>query len=107
MVKEAWREFFDDEMTRNALNNSEVFRGYVRSELQREESREKIAAMRTVEEEARLERKIDEFQKHINSNEKLKVYLKKAKAALDADPELAKKVDQNFINGLKLLDFEE
>ena len=107
MVKEAWEEFFEDDMTRKSLDSSEVFCEYARSELKREESREKLAAIKEAEEEAKLERNIDNFQKKVDSDEKLKGYLKKAKEALEKDPELAKKVDPNFVNGIKLLDLEK
>lgn len=107
MVDEAWKEFFDDEMTRKAFNDSEVFQAFARAELEREKLRERRAAAAESDEKARLEQQMEAFAKKLEETPELKAHLKRAKAALEKDPELAKKVDPNFVNGIKLLNLED
>ena len=107
MVDEAWKEFFDDEMTWKAFNDSEVFQAYARAELSREAVRTGKAIEAELDMKSQAMQQLDEFQEKLDADPKLRERFKKAKAALDSDPELAKKVDPNFINGIRLLNLED
>jgi hypothetical protein len=107
LVDEAWKDFYKDKETWEAFNNSEVFKSFARAELERDKLRERRAAKKELDEEVRLEEQFEAFAKKVSESPELKAHLKRAKAALEKDPELAKKVDPGFVNGIKLLNLED
>jgi hypothetical protein len=104
------RSFLADDMTRKACEDSEIFMNYARSEMARERAENRKIAEK-IEQMAREEdivlTQLDDFRKKVAENPALAKKLKQAKVALEADPELAKKVDPNFIEGIKLLNLED
>jgi hypothetical protein len=104
MNDEVWKDFFADNQTKRVLDSSEVWRNYSQAELVREQLREVNAANKTIDNENQLMATLDEFRQKIAENPALKAELKKASDILEQHPELKEKVDQNFINGLELLD---
>jgi hypothetical protein len=104
------RNFMADHMTKRACDESEIFQAYAKIELAREAS-EKAGklddAERQIDEENRVFDQLDAFRKKVAESPALARKFKMAKAALEANPELAKKVDSRFIDGIKLLDIEE
>jgi hypothetical protein len=103
MRDEVWKEFFIDHDTERAFASSEVFQNYARAELAREEMRKASAIKQKLDEESELLDQLEAFKEKIASDPVLKLRFLKAKAALEANPELIKQVDPNFINGLKIL----
>ncbi len=108
------RNFLADHMTKRACDESEIFCEYAKIELAREaaeHAEKKVAAVDNVErqinEENRVFDQLDEFRNKVANNPALARKLKMAKAALEQNPELAKSVDPRFIDGIKLLDFED
>ena len=100
---EAWKEFFDDKMTRNVLNGSEVFRNYERAELQREALREKLAAQKQEQDETQATAMLEAIEKKIASSSALRDKLIKAKQAIETVPGLRHKVDPKLIEALNLI----
>jgi uncharacterized membrane-anchored protein YjiN (DUF445 family) len=107
MMDEVYKDFFTDHQTRRVLESSEVWRNYSKSELARDEIRQKRATDEKLDTENKLMAQIEEFRQKVASNPELKAYFKKVKATLEAHPELTAKVDPNFISGIELLDLED
>lgn len=107
MMDEVYKDFFTDHQTRRVLDSSEVWRNYSRAEIARDEIRQKIATEERFDKENQLMAQIEEFRQKVASNPELKAYFKKAKAALEAHPELIAKVDPNFVAGIEMLDLED
>lgn len=107
MKDQVWKEFFTDTQTDRALDNSEVFKAYAKTEILRDDLRKKNAVLNALEQETSALNEIDEFNKKIAANPLLKAKLKQARDHLEMNPELIKTVDPNFIRGLQLLDLDE
>ena len=89
----------------DALLDSEIFREYMKNELRREASEK---AQYEASKYDRIEKDLDDqiaaheaLEKAAN-DEKLKEYLTKCVAALEANPELKNKIDKKFIAALEL-----
>jgi len=98
-----FKDFFKDTQTQKALDSSEVFREYIKAELERE----KNDKVQRVEDENNIWKDLNDFKQKVASNKELKEKLKKAQAFLKENPEEAKKVDPDFILGLELLELED
>ena len=107
MNDEVWKDFFDDTQTRRAMNSSEVWRNYSQSELAREQIQKANAVTATLDHENQVMADIAAFRQKVADDPALKAHLKKAADVLKQHPELKEKVDQNFLNGLELIDFED
>lgn len=107
MNDEAWKNFFDDDQTRRVLNSSEVWRNYVQAELERESLKKANTMQVILDRENQLMADVDAFRQKVADNPALKSYLKRAADVLKQHPELKERVDQNFLNGLELLDLED
>jgi hypothetical protein len=107
MIDEVYKDFFTDHQTNRVMESSEVWRNYSRSELARDDIRQKRAMDENLDKENKLMAQVEEFRQKIANNPELKAYFKKVKATLDAHPELISKVDPNFIKGIELLDLED
>ena len=107
MNDQVWKDFFDDDQTRRVMNSSEVWRNYSQAELVREQLQKANAVAAALDHENKVMADIEAFRQKVASEPALKAYLKKAVGALKEHPELEEKVDQNFLNGLKLLDLED
>jgi hypothetical protein len=102
-----------DDQDWKAAISSEVFRNYVMAQLQQEVVEE---ANRETEEQ-KLERETAEMDQALTAMEQLEQRIKRspqlmarfriAKAALLNHPELADKVDPNFVKGIMMLDLPE
>jgi hypothetical protein len=106
MKDEVWKEFFTDNETRRSLESSEVFMSYAKSELQRDELKKKARFEEKVNTENSIMEEVEIFREVVANSPELKERFKMAKAALEAHPELAEKVDPDFIRGLELIHFE-
>lgn len=107
MNDEVWKDFFDDTQTRRVMNSSEVWRNYSQAELAREQLQKANAVAKTLDHENQVMAEIAAFREKVAGDPALKAYLKKAAEVLKQHPELKEKVDQNFLNGLELLDLED
>lgn len=104
---EVWQDFFTDHLTRRALESSEVWRNYSRTELARDALREKRAAEEVIDNENQLLADIEAFRTRVAQSPKLKGYLQKVAKFLEENPEMKSKVNESFLNGLELLDLED
>lgn len=108
MHDKSWKSAFSDEMTKKALDSSEVFQNYIQQEMKKEafyKSADHVISEienRVAEEEAVLE-KIEAFQNKVASDPVLRKRLKQARNVIEDNPQLAAKVDPDFISGLQLL----
>ncbi len=92
-----------------AAMDSEIFREYVKAELDRE-AQEKIDEPLNMvnnletqlDEELQTYAELEAFQKQVDASPVLKEYFKKCRALL-TNEDLRSKVDPNFINGIELL----
>jgi hypothetical protein len=107
MNDEVWKDFFDDTQTKRAMNSSEVWRNYSQAELAREQLQKANSVNAALDHENQVLADIAIFREKVANNPSLKAYLKKAAGVLKEHPELKEKVDQNFLNGLALLDLED
>lgn len=107
MNDEVWKDFFDDTQTNRVLQSSEVWRNYCQAELEREQLHTANALQAKLDRENQVMADVEAFRAKVASNLELKAYLKKAAQVLKEHPELRDKVDDNFINGLELLDLED
>ena len=107
MNDQVWKDFFDDDQTRRVMNSSEVWRNYSQAELAREQLQKANAVAATLDHENKVMADIETFRAKVANDPALKAKLKKAADVLKEHPELEEKVDQNFLNGLKLLDLED
>jgi hypothetical protein len=107
MNDEVWKDFFDDTQTRRVMNNSEVWRNYAQAELAREQLKKANNISAQLDQENQIMADIAAFREKVAGDPALKAYLKKAADVLKQHPELKEKVDQNFLNGLELLDLKD
>lgn len=107
MVDEVWKDFFKDQQTERAFNNSEVWRNYSRAEIERDMLREKRAAESIIDKENNIMESVEQFRLKVSNDPILKAKLKKVAELLEQQPELKAKTDPNFVKGLSLIDFEE
>lgn len=103
----AYKAFVRDDATEESLRSSEVFMAYRQAELTREAELEKRAAVAKERERADALQAVEEFNKKVASSPELKAKFKQIKAYLDENPGVAAKVDQNFIEGINMLDLDE
>lgn len=101
------RPNFND-MDWQSVLDSEIFRNYMKSELQKEaDQKTEETSPEFLEKQAQdkiyLLEEINKFRAKVASNPKLHEYFKQCRKALATNKELAKKVDPNFIAGIKLL----
>lgn len=97
-----------------AVCDSEIFREFVAQELQKEaheESQKQARQLEDLEKQAEEEeRMLDAFadlNKEILKNEPLRKKLVQARNYINAHPEVLEKTDENFVNGLMMLDLGE
>jgi hypothetical protein len=107
MNDEVWKDFFDDAQTRRAMDSSEVWRNYSQAELARDQLKTAKAMEVSLDHENQTMAEVEAFRQKVAGDPALKAYLKKAAGVLKEHPELKDKVDQNFLNGLDLLDLED
>lgn len=100
----AYKAFKRDDVTEEALRSSEIFMRYRAAEMQRENELKNINAELADANETEILNSVAEFQKKVKASPELLNKLKQVKAYLDANPEIISSVDQDFINGLNMLE---
>lgn len=101
------RPNFND-MDWQSVLDSEIFRNYMKSELQKEAEQKDVQSSpeyleNQAQEQLHLMQQLNDFREKVASNPKLHQYFKQCREILATNKELAKKVDPNFIAGIKLL----
>lgn len=99
-----------DDQDWEAVNDSEIFREYVKNELKKEAAKKEDSIdqfEKALDEELLTYAELEQFQKQVDSKPKLREYFIKCKLALEKNPELRNKVDKKFIQGIFLLDLSE
>jgi len=101
------RPNFND-MDWQSVLDSEIFRNYMKSELQKEadlnyEKSSPEYLEKQSQEELKIYEQLNDFRAKVASSTKLKEYFKQCRKILATNKELAKKVDPKFIQGIKLL----
>lgn len=101
------RPDFND-MDWQSVLDSEIFRNYMKSELQKEayDNNEKSSPEyleKQAKEELKIYQELDSFRDKVASSPKLQEYFKQCKKILATNKELAKRVDPKFIAGINLL----
>lgn len=92
-----------DDMDSKALFGSEVFRNLINIEAQ-EKAR---AEQESKDLEKKALQELDEFQKKVNTNPVLKNEFKKLQQRFIEDSEFRKSANQDFVQGVLLLSFED
>ena len=72
MIDEIYNEFFADNQTERALDNSEVWKSYFNNELRRDEIRKRASLEYKIDEENKIMNEINDFRQRIEVNPKLK-----------------------------------
>lgn len=103
----AYKAFVRDDATEGALRSSEVFMAYREAELKREAELQKRAEADSLKEKADALHMFEVFDKKVASSPTLKAKFKQIKAHLDANPDVAAKVDPNFIEGISMLNLDD
>lgn len=85
-----------------AALSSEIFRTYLKGEIQKEAEKTK-----TAEDELQVMEEFEEFQKRVNASPKLRNVFKKLQQSFINDPESTNKVDPKFVEGVLLLNIED
>lgn len=90
-----------------AAISSEIFREYVANELKKEAYLEQNKETIQAQDVDDALNELDAFEKKLAADPELMKKFKRAWNALVENPQLAEKVDPNFVNGLKLLKLDE
>jgi len=100
----AYKAFKRDDTTEAALQSSEIFRLYKNAEANRESELIKINESIALKEEEDALNAFADFQEKVKNNPNLLNKLRKVKAYLDSNPDIISKLDQDFVNGLNMLE---
>lgn len=98
-----------------AAMDSEIFREYMRSEIpkiaERQEKEKKEAIAKDLESKVDAELKVyeelDNFEKTIKASPELLNTFRAVKAKILENPEIMKKADPKFVDGILMLDLED
>lgn len=92
-----------DDMDSKALFGSEVFRNLINVEAQQEAQAKQAA----IEEEKSLLKEFEDFEKKVNASPALRQQFKALQQRFINEPEFRKSANQDFVQGVLLLSFED
>jgi hypothetical protein len=110
MANRYFNSVFEDKLGRQVMENSEVFMGFAKNLLLKDQMDKEDAIVTALEQKNAEQDMLESLQKKVYSNSILRQKLAQARNFIEeneGNTDVISKIDPNFIKGLALLDLGE